>query len=175
MGGATTPIEGLRIGKGHREDKPAIMRILAAALEFTPAEVAVAEEVLDCYLNDPSGSGYDLLVAEIASNIVGYVCYGATPLTASTWDIYWMATAPGMKGRGIGKFLLVAAEAEIKSAGGRLILIETSSQPNYESTRKFYQSQGYEIVSRIVDFYAVGDDKLTFQKRVDRGKPPAAT
>jgi len=159
-------LAGLKIRKGNQDDKPAIMQILATTPEFTPAEVVVAEEVLDCYLKDPTHSGYNVLVAETAANVVGYVCYGPTPLTESTWDIYWIATTPEMKRRGIGKTLLAVAEAEIKASGGRLILVETSSKPNYENTRNFYQSQGYNIVSRIPDFYAVGDDKLTFQKRI---------
>ena len=47
------------------EDKPAIMQILKAIPEFKPAEVIVAEEVIDSYLKDLSGSGYHIFVAEI--------------------------------------------------------------------------------------------------------------
>jgi hypothetical protein len=54
----------------------------------------------------------------------------------------------------------------MKEAKARLILIETSSKPTYESTGRFYRSQAYELISRIPDFYEPGDDKLTFQKRL---------
>lgn len=162
---------GLRIRKGTREDKPAVMQILKETPEFTPAEVAVAEEVLDIYLNDTARSGYYVLVAEIDSRVVGYVCYGPTPLTESTWDLYWIATAPEEKNRGIGKALLALAEEEIKAEGGWLTLVETSSQPTYENTRKFYHSQGYRIVSRIADFYAPGDDRITLEKRLGNTRP----
>ncbi|MFA4835597.1 MAG: GNAT family N-acetyltransferase [Dehalococcoidia bacterium] len=148
------------------DDKPAVMQILKTTPEFTPAEVVVAEEVLDIYLHDPSGPDYKVLVAEIGSSIKGYVCYGPTPLTDGTWDMYWVAVAPGEQGRGIGGALFAAAEEKMKKARGRLILIETSSKPEYEKTRRFHERQGYELVTRIPDFYSVGDDRLTFQKRL---------
>jgi len=149
-----------------RRDKSAIMRILRATPEFKPAEVAVAEEVLDSYLVDPIGSGYYVLVAEVDSSVVGYICYGPTPMTERTWDIYWLAVAPEEQGRGIGRTLLTFAEDRIKEANGRLALIETSSKPDYERTRRFHHLQGYELVCRIPDFYSPGDDKLVFLKRL---------
>ncbi len=148
------------------DDKPAIMQILQATPEFTPAEVVVAEEVLDSSLHNPSGSGYHVLVAEVGSSVVGYVCYGPTPLTEGTWDIYWLAIAPGKQRRGIGMTLLKSAEDEIKEALGRLAIIETSSKPEYAGTRSFHLSQGYQLVCQMADFYAPGDDKVIFQKRL---------
>jgi ribosomal protein S18 acetylase RimI-like enzyme len=147
-------------------DKPAIMQVLQNTPEFKPAEVMVAEELIDCYLDDPSGSGYYILVAEVDSSVIGYICYGLAPLTEGTWDIYWIAVAPKEQGQGIGSTLLASAESKIKNVHGRLALIETSSKPEYEKTRLFYQSRGYQVVSRIADFYEPGDDKLTFQKRL---------
>ncbi len=148
------------------KDKPAIMQILQVTPEFTLGEVAVAEEVLDSYLNDTSGSGYHVLVAEVNSSVVGYICYGPTPLTKGTWDLYWAAVAPQKQGHGIGRALFALAERKIKEAQGRLALIETSTKPEYERTRRFHYSQGYQLACRIADFYAPGDDKLIFQKRL---------
>ena len=155
------------------KDKPDILKILKNTPEFEPDEVVIAEEVIDSYLHDPAGSGYHILVAEIGSFPVGYVCYGATPLTKGTWDIYWMAIDPKEQARGIGKTLLLSAENNIKDNQGRLILIETSSKPIYEKARRFHKSRGYKLICRISDFYAPGDDKLIFQKRLSKTtKPP---
>jgi predicted N-acetyltransferase YhbS len=148
------------------EDKPHITKILRDTPEFKPFEAAVAEELIDSYLNDPSGSGYHILVADVDSTVTGYICYGPTPLTEGTWDIYWMAVTPEKQGRGIGSALMKSAEKAIVRAKGRLVIIETSSTPAYEKTRNFHLSQGYEIVARIPDFYAPGDDKLILQKRL---------
>jgi GNAT superfamily N-acetyltransferase len=128
--------------------------------------VAVAEELIDSYLDDPSGSGYHVLVAETESTVEGYICFGPTPLTEGTWDIYWMAVARRKQGQGIGSALLKSAEEEIIKDQGRLSIIETSSTPAYETTRNFHLSHGYEIVARVPDFYAPGDDRLILQKRL---------
>jgi ribosomal protein S18 acetylase RimI-like enzyme len=147
-------------------DKPGLTRILRNTPEFKSFEVAVAEEVIDSYLNDPRGSGYSILIAEDDGEVAGYICYGETPLTVGTWDIYWVAVDRQKRGRGIGEALSERAETAIKKAGGRLAIIETSSTPLYENTRNFYQRRGYETVACIPDFYMPGDDKLILQKKL---------
>ena len=148
-----------------RDDKPAVMAIVSDTPEFEPAEVPVAEEVLDSYLFNP-GEGYQAFVAEENGEVAGYICFGSTPLTAATWDIYWMAVSRSRRGRGIGQALLHQAEEAIKRAGGRLVLIETSSKPNYLPTRRFYRKSGYRQACLIKDFYAPGDHRVTFEKRL---------
>jgi len=149
-----------------RDDKPEVIRLLRAIPEFEPPEVMVAEEVIDSYLDQPSGSGYYIQVAVVESKVSGYVCYGPTPMTEGTWDLYWVAVSAERQGRGIGSALVTLAENEVRIAGGRQIIIETSSKPGYEKTRRFYFSQGYQIVGCIPDFYTTGDDKLILQKRL---------
>jgi len=147
-------------------DKPVVMKILAAIPEFTPSEVSVAEEVIDSYLAGPAD--YHIQVAELDTTVVGYICYGRTPLTESTWDIYWMGVSPTHQQQGVGSALLTFAEAKIGEAGGRLIIIETSSKPEYEKTRRFHLRHGYRSICQIADFYALGDDKLILTKRWDK-------
>lgn len=147
------------------KDKSAIMRILKNTPEFTPAEVVLADEVIDEYLFNPSESGYFILVALIDAKVMGYVCYGPTPITEGTWDVYWIAVDHNTQGKGVGKVLMAAAEEKIRQAKGRLILVETSSKPGYEKTNLFYQRIGYIEACRIKEFYAVGDDKIVYEKR----------
>ncbi len=147
------------------QDKLAILDILRHIPEFKPAEVEVAEEMIDSCLGDPSGSGYTILVAELEASVAGYVCYGPTPLTEGTWDMYWLAVSPEMQGKRLGKSLVLSAEDDVKEAGGRLLLIETSSLPGYERTRNFHRSNGYRLIARIADFYSIEDDLLIYEKR----------
>lgn len=157
---------GINIRVMIQEDKPGIMRILRHTPEFKPYEVVVAEEVIDSYLGDPSSSGFYTLLAEAGSTVVGYICYGPTPLTEGTWDIYWMAVAADKRGQGIGSALIEAAEGKIRKKQGRLAIIETSSTPIYANTRHFYTRHSYEIVASISDFYSIGDDKVILIKRL---------
>lgn len=157
---------GINIRAMTQEDKPSLMQILRRTPEFKPAEVVIAEEVIDSYLGDPERSGYYTLVAEAGSTIVGYICYGPTPLTEGTWDLYWMTVALEKQKQGIGSALIEAAEGEIRKKQGRLAIIETSSTPAYANTRHFHNRHGYETIACLPDFYAPGDDKLIMLKQL---------
>ena len=162
----------------NSEDKPCLMRILRATPEFKPDEVNIAEEVLDTYLRNGTQSGYYVVVAELGNEVIGYVCYGPAPMTRGTWDVYWMAVAREKQGLRIGTALLASAEDEIKLKQGRLAVIETSSKPDYQRARRFYERRGYELLARIPDFYEMGDDKMLFVKRliaVEAGHPSVAS
>ena len=148
-----------------REDRERVLDIVQATGMFTPEEVSVARELVDVYLDQPRQRDYCLVVAEDAKDgVVGYLSYGPTPLTDGTYDLYWMAVAPHAQGRGFGRELVAWLEKRLAEAGGRLILIETSSQPKYEKTRNFYLGLGYREASRIPDFYKVGDGRITYVK-----------
>lgn len=149
------------------EDKSSIIRILYDTAEFKPHELVVAEEVIDSYLRDPAGSGYHIVVAEINGLVVGYLAYGPTPLTQGTWDLYWAAVCREERGHGIGSALVSHAEDEIRGAKGRLAVIETSSKPEYDRTRRFHRKMGYKLACRVEGFYAPDDDKMVFLKRLD--------
>lgn len=148
-----------------REDRRTVLDIIQATEMFTPDEIAVAGELIDIYLDQPQQGDYCLVVAENQNGrVVGYLSYGPTPLTEGTYDLYWMAVATGEQGRGHGRELVNWLEEEVRAAGGRMILIETSSQPKYEKTRRFYAGLNYKEVSCIPDFYRRGDDRITYVK-----------
>jgi GNAT superfamily N-acetyltransferase len=148
-----------------REDRRTVLDIIQTTEMFTPDEVAVARELIDIYLDQPQQQDYRLVVAaDEGGRVVGYMSYGPTPLTEGTYDLYWMAVARGEQGRGHGRELVHWLEKKVREAAGRMILIETSSQPKYEKTRRFYIRLNYKEVSRIPDFYRGGDDRITYVK-----------
>lgn len=147
-----------------RSDKEAVMDILRQTSMFTPPELAAAEEVIDDYLDHPERKEYFLAVWEEGRRLAGYVAYGPTPLTEGTYDLYWIAVSPGRQGSGLGRRLMDWVEGRLRESGGRLLLIETSSQPSYEPTRRFYLRLGYKEAARIADFYRPGDDRVTYAK-----------
>jgi ribosomal protein S18 acetylase RimI-like enzyme len=99
------------------------------------------------------------------------VCFGPTPLTESTFDLYWIAVDKAKHRSGVGKKLLKFAEEEVMRRGGRLLLVETSSQETYGGTIAFYEKTGYDLVGKIKDYYKTGDDKLVFVKRLPASTP----
>ncbi|MDD8026282.1 MAG: GNAT family N-acetyltransferase, partial [Acidobacteriota bacterium] len=146
-------------------DKPAVMDLIRATGFFRTDEIVVAEELIDTYLEEPDQKDYGIVVAEDeAKRVAGYMTYGQTPLTAGTYDLYWMAVDPRAQGRGHGRALVEWLEAYVRAAGGRLIIIETSSVPMYEPTRRFYLGLNYIETARIPDFYQPGDDRVIYRK-----------
>ena len=148
-------------------DRASLMRIVNQIDVFNEQDRKTAEEVIDTYLIDGKLSEYYVLVALNDSSLAGFVCYGPAPLTKGTWDIYWLAVDPKVIRHGIGRQLTAAAENEMINAGGRIVLVETSSRPGYDRSRSFYAASGYDVAAQITDFYAPGDDKLIYIKRLD--------
>jgi ribosomal protein S18 acetylase RimI-like enzyme len=148
-----------------------ILNRLQLAGNFTLAEVDCALELLNIVLDQPQQIDYQVLVAEEAGQAVGYILYGPVPVTEGNFDIYWIATDPQAHGKGYGRLLMEAAEADMLGRGARLICLETSSLGNYQRTRRFYDNAGYQVESTIVDFYKPGDDRITYVKRFASKEP----
>lgn len=155
-----------RLGPLTRRERGAVETIVRDAKVFREDEIAVALEVLDAYLAHP-GKDYHALGAFTPGGVLlGFAIYGPTPCTLGTWDLYWIAVAPGAQGSGVGSLLLKEVERRLTDALARLVIIETSSLPAYEAARAFYRRHGYTEVARVPDFYAIGDDRMIFAKRL---------
>ncbi len=128
----------------------------------------MALELIDAASSpQPDPEPYLVSVATHADRVVGYACYGITPLTGGgVYDLYWIAVDPTLQGGGVGRLLMAHVEREVKAAGGRKVLVETASKPSYAATRAFYERIGYVEEARLRDFYAEGDDKLIYSRRV---------
>ena len=50
--------------------------------------------------------------------------------------------------------------------------VETAGRPDYAPTRAFYEARGYRAVGLIPDFYAPGDDQVTFVKYFETPATP---
>jgi GNAT superfamily N-acetyltransferase len=118
-------------------------------------------------LNPPEGNTYEaLLLVDEGDRPVSYACFGRTPMTDATFDLYWMITDAGRRGQGLGGRLLAALEAHLAGQGGRTLRIETSSLEGQGGARRFYERAGYALVGLIRDFYRPGDDLVTLAKRL---------
>ena len=146
-------------------DRGRIEDITRAVGLFRDDEIPVALEVFDEAVREGGSQSYAALGADVDGRLVGWICWGPTPCTLGTYDLYWMAVDPALQGGGIGSALL--GEMELRLAGlARLVIIETTGRPDYAATRAFYQARGYAPVSTIPDFYAPGDDQVVYVKKV---------
>jgi ribosomal protein S18 acetylase RimI-like enzyme len=153
-------------------DVDGVRSLVARTGFFRDDEIAVAAELVTERLNRGPQSGYYFVMAEEGGRLAGYVCYGPIACTISSFDLYWIAVEPGLQGRGLGKALLYEAERLIRDMGGDRVYVETSSRTQYESTRLFYERCGYSKASVLDDFYAPGDSKATYLKRLSMDLNP---
>ncbi|HEX4130712.1 MAG TPA: GNAT family N-acetyltransferase [Pirellulales bacterium] len=132
---------------------------------FKPLEIDALGEVLRDYFAHNQALGHRSVTFERDGQILGFAYYAPAAMTDRTWYLYWIAVTRHTQARGIGSQLLKHAEREIHDRHGRLLLIETSSLPHYEPTRRFYLKHGYELAATLADFYADGDHLTVFRKR----------
>lgn len=148
---------------------------LAALLQrieaFNAEEFGVALELIDETLQNPERSTYRFIVAveereENEKAYFGYVCFGPTPMTRHTYDLYWIVVDPDQRGKGIGRELLRALTATLSHNGGRILRVETSSSEMYRSAKDFYKRAGFVEGGRIPNFYKDRDDLIIYYKVV---------
>ncbi len=149
-------------------DAERIHAILDATGVFTAAEIACANELIHEAIHEDEGDYFVYVLVDEHSVVQGYVCFGPTPLTDGTYDLYWIAVDPTAHGRGYGQQLVAFVERELRAEGGRLLLIETSSKDAYGPTQAFYLRCGYVELARIPGFYREGDDKIVYGKVLAR-------
>jgi ribosomal protein S18 acetylase RimI-like enzyme len=87
-------------------------------------------------------------------------------MTEGTFDLYWIASAPEVRGQGVGGALVAAMEGNLRRRNARLIRVETSAMEAYGPTRGFYEAMKYQEEARIRDFYKVGEDLIILSKRL---------
>jgi ribosomal protein S18 acetylase RimI-like enzyme len=149
----------------QHNDREQIHSLLEESEMFRRDEIEVAMELIDIVLAQPLQRDYEVYVASDEQGIVvGYYCIGPRPVTKGTFDLYWIAVKKNIQAQGIGTMLMRHAEDYIMMHHGRLLIIETSSQPQYEATNRFYQRCWYEQLARIRNFYDVDDDMIVYGK-----------
>jgi ribosomal protein S18 acetylase RimI-like enzyme len=152
-----------------KEDRSQIAEILSRIKVFNDEDVALAIELIDTSLEHPKQKDYCFNVAtDEDERVIGYACYGSTPLTDGVYDLYWIAVDPEWAGQGVGTLILRDVEDRVRRENGRMIVIETSSSLDYGSTRKFYLKNDYKLVETIRDFYRIGEDRVTYLKNLPR-------
>ena len=175
------------VGDMSAKYRDRVREIVVATGVFRDEEVAVAIELFDAVFgpqagtdpahpgfthNPPASSDYFFLGAFTPEDeLAGFACYGPTPGTDRTYDLYWIAVHPAAQGTGSGTILLNEVERRLRGQNARLVVVETSSRSDYKNTRGFYLRRGYVEAARARDFYAPADDRITFTKRLQSRAP----
>jgi ribosomal protein S18 acetylase RimI-like enzyme len=146
------------------DDAEKLVALTEATGFFRPHEIDALRGVLDAYFEGETG--HASYTSEGDEVVNGFVYMGEADMADRTWYVWWLVVASSTQGRGVGRELLRIAEEEARRREGRVMFIETSGQPLYESTRRFYLKNGYEREAVLRDYYRDGDDLVVFRKRL---------
>ncbi len=164
----------IRLGSLRPSDRGRVAELLVSTAAFSRDEIDVALQLFDESIRVEGARGaddahvpdYEFTGAFDGERLLGYACAGPTPATEGTFDLYWLAVDPAAQGKGIGTTLVRTVERELRDRGARMLLVETSSRPDYSDTRRFYERCGYIEAARIKDFYAPADDRIMLTTRL---------
>ena len=171
----------IRLGGLHPRDRARVAELLVSTAVFSRDEIDVALQLFDATVRDDGAAGaddahvpdYEFTGAFEGERLLGYACAGPTPATEGTFDLYWLAVDAAAQGKGIGTALVREVERELRDRGARMLLVETSSRPDYSDTRAFYARCGYTEAARIRDFYAPADDRIMLTTRLTQERGAA--
>ena len=142
-----------------------ISALVEVAGVFSAEEAKVAGELASTTLNGTET--YRFLFAETPAGILrGFTCFDRIPLSAVSFDLYWIAVAPESRGTGLALELMRRTAVFAKRKRGLWLFAETSSREPYAPARAFYKKAGFEEAARFEDFYAEGDAKLMFRLKL---------
>jgi ribosomal protein S18 acetylase RimI-like enzyme len=147
-------------------DTPALVALSTSSGLFQAADAAAIREMLDEYHAANSAQGHHILAYDDGGSLVGIAYFAPKAFTDRVWELLMIAVDESRHRQGIGSQLLRAVEEAVWERNGRLLLIETSDKASFERTRLFYRQHGYSEVARIPDYFADGDGKASFLKRV---------
>jgi GNAT superfamily N-acetyltransferase len=150
----------------EKHDITRVMEIVESTKFFYDHEVEIAVELVTERLSQGESTGYYFVFAEVDGITVAYSCFGPITMSKTSFDLYWIVTHNDYRGKGIGKKLLEETCKEAKNMGCSIIIAETSGLPHYSPTRAFYDNNKFLLEARLKDFYAMGDDKLFYTKRL---------
>jgi len=162
----------LTVGSLDSSHRKQLEEIVRATGVFSQAEIDVALELFDDTFGEDMVSrvtdspDYEFVGAFLDGVLVGYACFGSTPSTDRTFDLYWIAVHPRAQRNGAGAALMDEVERVLTERRARLVAIETSSRDDYAPTRRFYHQRGYQEAARLRDFYAPGDDRVVLTRRL---------
>lgn len=142
-----------------------IEKILRSVGFFYEYEIQTALGLADETIEKGSEeSGYQWMTIIENNEMIAFATYGKNSFSTHSWDLYWIAVHSRNRNKKIGSTLLQAVENEIRKHGGKILWIETSGRPLYETTEAFYKKNGYILQASLKDFYATGDPKQIYSK-----------
>ncbi|MDF1688383.1 MAG: GNAT family N-acetyltransferase [Cycloclasticus sp.] len=144
-----------------KEHKEELKKVLSASGQFDAESIVYVLETLDNHLENPEN---EIWFTALENEPVGFAYCAPEAVTLGTWNLLMLWTKEGYEGKGFGKSLVSAVECELKNRNARLLIVETSQLPEFETARAFYEKYGFTFEAEVKNFFDDGDNKLIYTK-----------
>lgn len=135
---------------------------------YRDIELDILEGVLEVWDKD-HGKGYTMVEVRDGERIAGFGLYSPVPQTEFSFELFWFIADRNLQKSGVGNQLMQLIEQEIlKTSDYAILRIETSAKKELSYQQRFYETSGFMLIGRIVDFYETGDDFLMYAKFLSR-------
>ncbi|WNJ17873.1 GNAT family N-acetyltransferase [Pontibacter sp. G13] len=144
-------------------DLPALKQVLDS-IELFPAEML--EDMIADFFSQSDSEEIWFTETDGGTPISIGFC-APEKMTEGTFNLYAIGVQSDYQGKGTGSRMMAFIEELLRSQGHRILIVDTSGTEEFTLTRKFYQQLGYAQEAVIRDFWAEGDDKVVFWKRLN--------
>lgn len=123
------------------------------------------DEMIFDYFNNPETQ--DIWFTYIDNNrpvAIGYCV--PEKFTDGTYNLLAIGVSQDTQRKGIAREMMNYIEQLIKQKGGRILIVETSTDNAQIAARAFYKNIGYTQEAVIRDFWKDGEDKIVFWKKL---------
>ena len=145
----------------QRSDVPAIKSVVEDTNLFPPE---MLDGMIAGYLEKTARDIW--FVSVDGGHIAGFGYCEPERMTSGTWNLLAIGVLARRRGRGVGGAMMRYLEDRLRSAGERILIVETMGTPAFRQTRAFYRANGYTEEARIREFYEPGGDKIVFWKHL---------
>lgn len=145
----------------QRDDLADVRHVLDTSGLF-PSEMLA--DMAEPFLTGVSPSSWLVAIGE--GRALAFAYCASERMTDGTHNLLAIAVASDHQRSGVGGALLRQLESSLRRTDARLLLVETSTDPDQDGARAFYARQGFTEEARIRDFYALGQTKVVFWKKL---------
>jgi ribosomal protein S18 acetylase RimI-like enzyme len=150
------------IRKAIKNDVERLKEVLDT-IELFPSEML--DDLMSDFFDNPETEAiWFTAIQDEKPCAIGYCA--PEKLTDSTFNLYAIGVQDNLQGKGVGKKMMTFIEDYLRNQGGRILIVDTSSTPEFNLTREFYLKIGYIKEATIRDFWKEGDDKVVFWKKL---------
>jgi ribosomal protein S18 acetylase RimI-like enzyme len=131
--------------------------------ELFPSEY-LDEMISDYFNNSDTEDIWFTYIDRETPTAIGYCV--PEKLTEGTYNLLAIGVLKESQGKGIAGEMMKHIEQLLKQKGGRILIVETSSDDAQMAARNFYKKIGYTQEAVIRDFWKDKEDKIVFWKKL---------